>query len=476
MNSLKRTIFPIIILSFLFASCERNFQEINIDPNRVQEISPGSLLNEIVYNMAVNNDLNYIGITARLMQVQVPSNEAYGGVQRYEILGSTGNSIWNAGYKWANNVSEMLKVARKDSAVNYIAVALTLKAWIYSNLSDCFGDIPFSQASKAEDGVFQAAYDGQDAVYGQLLADLEEANSLYSDSIGMLYGEDLLFHNDVTLWRKFTNSLRLRLLLKASNVDPNAIQEMVRIINNPNENPIIDDFESQAVWQVSGEGANISPWPRTLDLTSSRKAASFFVDALNDLNDPRRPIILTKATLNGEDIGYKGIPAGYDESNFQYSASNLNNEQDIAPMFIPILTYAEVAFIKAELAQKGYLSNAEGYYKTGVNAAIKLWTGQDVPADYFTNPNASYDGTLERIMTQKYLSLYMNDYQQWDEYRRTGLPKLPVTSSMLNGAVMPSRLMYPSGQVITNPKNYNEQLDKMGGSDDINFKAWWDRN
>lgn len=476
MNNLNRILTPVILLSFLFISCEKNFKEINIDPNRVQEISPSSLLNEIVYNMAVNNDLNYIAVTSRLMQVQVPNNEAYGGVQRYEILSSTGNSIWNAGYKWANNVSEMLKVSQKDSAVNYIAVALTLRAWIYSNLSDCFGDIPFSEASKGEEGIFQAAYDSQESIYGQLLADLKEANDLYSDSIGMLYGDDILFHNDVTLWQKFTNSLRLRLLLKESNVNPDAVQEMLAIINNPAKNPIIDDFDSQAVLQVTGEGANISPWPRTLDLTSGRKAASFFVDALNDLDDPRRPIILTKASLNGQDIGYKGIPAGYDNADFGYSASNLNNEQDIAPMFIPILTYAEVAFIKAELAQKGYLANAEGFYKEGVNAAIKLWTGQDIPDTYFNNPHAAYNGTLERIMMQKYLSLYMNDYQQWDEYRRTGLPVLPVTQSMLNNAIMPSRLLYPSGQAITNAKNYKEELNKMGGKDDINFKVWWDGN
>lgn len=367
----------------------------------------------------------------------------------------------------------MLKVSQQKNAVNYIAVALTLRAWIFSNLTDCFGDIPFSEASKGDEGVIQASYDNQESIYKQLLSDLDEANKLYNDSIGMVYGDDILFHNNVKLWQKFTNSLRLRLLLRESNSNPAAIPEMVGIINNPDKYPIIDNFNSQAVLQVTGVDPNISPWPRTLDLTSAQRAASFFVDALNNLNDPRRPIILTEATVNGQKIGYKGIPAGYDTADFNYNASNLNNEQDIAPMFIPILTYAEVAFIEAELAQKGYLSNAKQYYEEGVSAAIQLWTGQDISDDYFNNPHAAYDGTLERIMIQKYLALYMNDYQQWDEYRRTGLPRLPVTQSMLNNGVMPSRLLYPSNQAISNPQNYRNELSKMGGTDDMNYKAWW---
>lgn len=99
MNNLRKLIASIILLSLFFISCDKGFQETNIDPNRVQQISPSSLLNEIIYNISVNNDLNYIAVTSRLMQVHIPYPQAFGGVQRYQILSSTGNSIWNSGYK-----------------------------------------------------------------------------------------------------------------------------------------------------------------------------------------------------------------------------------------------------------------------------------------------------------------------------------------------------------------------------------------
>ena len=473
MNSYRKIAVSIIFISLAF-SCDKGFKAVNIDPNRIQEISPGSLLNEIIYNTTSNNASEYINITSRLMQVQIVYPEFYGGVQRYEIHSSTGTPIWNANYKWAKNIAEMLKVSRQDSANNYVAVALTLKAWVYSNLTDCFGNIPFSDASKGDEGVFQPPYDNQETIYKQLVADLEEANTLYNTTAGMLYGTDILFNNNVGLWQKFTNSLRLRLLLRMSGADPDAIQQMVEIINHPDKYPVFDSFDAQAVLQVTGEDPNLSPWPRKLDLTSMRAAASFFVDVLNDFNDPRREKLLDQATKNGVQIGYKGIPAGYDEPSFDYSPSDLNTDQVVAPMIIPILTYAEVELIKAELAQKGYIPDAEQHYKLGVNAAIRLWTGADAPAGYFDNPKAAYDGTLERIITQKYVALYFTDYQQWDEYRRLGLPKLPATASMLNDGKVPSRLSYPSDQLIYNPKNYRDALSNMGGTDDINAKVWWD--
>src|SRR5690606_13305726 len=118
----------------------------------------------------------------------------------------------------------------------------------------------------------------------------------------------------------------------------------------------------------------------------------------------------------------------------------------VVPMQIPILTYAEVSFIKAELAQRGYLTGAEDFYKAGIRAAINIVTEENIDDAYFLSPLAIYDGSLERIMLHKYLALYFTDFQQWSEYRRTGYPVLPKTNSMLNEGVMPSRLQYPGIQ------------------------------
>lgn len=453
--------------------CDTNFEEINTNPNLINQISPGTLLNEIIYNMASNNLTNHYNINCELMQVQLPYPSYYGGVQRYEILPTTGNSQWNAAYKWAKNIREMREAAEANQSGNYQAIALTLNAWVFSNLTDTFGDVPFSEASQAESGILQAKYDEQSAIYEQLLADLEKANSLYDHSVTMAYGTDILFANSTRLWQKFTNSLRLRLLLRVSDVRPAAYQEMRAILNDPSGSPIIESLADAVVFKVTGVTPNLSPWSRALDFSNQHAVSEFFIETLNALNDPRRPIYVGRATQQGSPIGYKGIPSGYDNESFSYSPSYMNNQQVVPPMIIPILTYAEVCFIKAELAQKGHLEDAETHFKNGISAAIQLWTGETVPDSYFGAALAKYDGTLERIHLHKYLALYFTDNQQWAEYRRTGYPALPKTASMLNDKVVPSRLLYPDVQPIYNPANYAEASQRIGG-DDVNSKVWWD--
>ncbi len=143
-------------------------------------------------------------------------------------------------------------------------------------------------------------------------------------------------------------------------------------------------------------------------------------------------------------------------------------------MISVIMSYAEVEFIKAELAQQGKISaDAKVHYERGVKAAIEQW-GAVMPADYFANPKAAYNGTLERIMLQKYYALFFNDYQQWFEYRRTGLPVLPKGEGLMNNGRMPVRFRYPTTVQTSNNTNYQKAVASMGG-DDINTKVWWEK-
>lgn len=471
----KVKIFIVACLFLSFSGCTNNFEEINTNPNLIDQISPGTLLNEIIYNMASNNVTNHYNINAQLMQVQLTYPQYYGGVQRYEILETTGNSQWNAGYRWAKNVDEMLRVAEANQASNYIAIGLTLNAWIYSNLTDTFGDIPFSEASQAEGGILQPKYDRQEDIYNSLLSDLERANSLYDHQQAMTYGTDILFANDTRKWQRFTNSLRLRLLLRISNVRSSSYSEMAAILQDQAGNPIITDAADAAILKVTGVTPNISPWSRALDFSNQHSAGKFFIDVLNELEDPRRPVYAGLAVRNTAEIGYEGIPAGYDNTSFDYSPSYMNNQQVVAPMIIPILPLAEVEFIQAELAQKGHWTNAEAHFRSGIRAAVQLWTGQPLSDSYFNRDLAQYDGTLKRIILHKYLATYFTDNQQWADYRRTGFPELPRTSSMLNEGVLPSRLLYPDVQKISNRENYETAAERMGG-DNINSKVWWDVN
>jgi hypothetical protein len=130
------------------------------------------------------------------------------------------------------------------------------------------------------------------------------------------------------------------------------------------------------------------------------------------------------------------------------------------------------------LAQQGKITlDAKAAYEKGVKASIEQW-GLVMPADYFTNAtymaNTAYNGTLSRIMLQKYYALYFNDYQQWFEYRRTGLPVLPKGPGMLNNMVMPVRFKYPTTVATNNSVNYKKAVENMGG-DDINTKLYWEK-
>ena len=458
-------------------ACTEDFDQTNINPNLVSEVTPGSLINPVLYNLASNNAIKNYDITSALMQVHVPFPDVTaGGVHRYDITDRTGNSSWNAAYRWLTNINEMLVRSKELKQSNYEAISLTLRAYAFANLTDIFGDVPFSEAFRAEEGISQAKFDSQKEIYQTLLADLERANSLYDHKIPLPYVADLLFGNDITKWQKFTNSLHLRLLLRVSDKsEMNAFPKMVNMLSNPEKYPIMTSNLDNAVLQVTGISPNVSPWARPQDFNNGRAMAEFFIDQLVESKDPRILKIATQAKSLGDNnsIGYKGIPAGYDGSEaFDFSPSGLLRIQAEAPMKITLFTYSEIEFIQAELAYKGYASDAEKHYQNGVKAAIEYLTEEEIPIDYFDSDATRYDGTLERIMLQKYLSLYFVDYQQWFEYRRTGYPNLPKIPAGKNDGVVPSRLLYPSSVKIYNKENYDKAVAAMGG-DNINTKVWW---
>lgn len=465
-----------VALTFLVYGCGADFEDVNDDPNRISEVSPGTLLNPIIYGIASHNATRSASVTFNLMQVSLPFPSVSGGLHRYDVSPNTGNSSWNAYYKYLANIREMQMAAQKYGDANYEAVSLTLNALVYANLTDMFGPVPMTEAVRAEDGILYPKYDTQEFIYETILADLERANGMYNSG-AMIYADDILFHNDPKKWQKFTNSLHMRLLLRISNrTETNAFDKLKAMVENPTKYPVFNTTAESAIVQVTGVTPNVSPWGRPQDFPLGTKMASFFMDNLNNFKDPRISIIATQAKdLNNKNIGYVGIPSGYDgpDSQFKYDASTLVQAQVINPMQMFLMTYAEVEFIKAELAQRGYVADAKSHYEKGTKAGIEQLKAI-MPTDYFTNTKVAYNGTLEQIMLQKYYALYFVDYQQWFEYRRTGFPVLPTTSAMINNALMPSRFTFPTDQQLYNIDNYNQAVQLIG-KDDINTKVWWDK-
>lgn len=480
MKTYKKILTAIIFISTVATSCKKDFEEVNTDPNRIEQISPGTLLNPIIYEVASFNMDRADAIDFDLMQVMLPFPSPTGGIHRYDLTENTGSSTWNTYYRWMKNIKEMRDAAERAGDPNYRAIALTLNAWVTSNLSDCFGDVPVTEALRGDEQVFFPKFDKQEDIYATLLNDLDTANSLFLTSKAMVYGTEILYGNNVTKWKKFCNSLHLRLLLRLSNkATIDAFTKMRMMVNDPVKYPVFTSNAEGAILNLTGVTPLVSPWGRPIDFTTFRAAGKFFIDSLNAMSDPRLPVFVSQArslTPPNATIGYKGIPHGYtgSESQFMFTPSNLLQSLVTAPMIVPIFPYAEVEFIKAELEwHDGNDAAAKTAYEKGVKAAVEQW-GAALPADYFINATAGYDGSLQRIMLQKYYALFFVDYQQWFEYRRTGYPVLPVEAGMLNNGVMPSRFEYPLSVRVSNPARYKDAAAGMGG-DEINSKVWWDQ-
>ncbi|RRJ90919.1 SusD/RagB family nutrient-binding outer membrane lipoprotein [Paenimyroides tangerinum] len=481
MKKLKHSILAIVIASLTLSSCTDNFEEINTDPNRLDAISPSTLLNPILYGVTNHNSYSaYFYRNAFLMQTIVPfPSDVEERYDRYFVTENIGTTMWNNHYRWLKNIEEMLVTSEAAGDQNYKAVALTLKAWCYANLVDCFGDIPFSEASQGESGISNPKFDDQREIYNAIFNYLEEANSIYDTSKTSNYTADLLYANDFSKWKKLTNSIHLRLLLQVSDAQPViSFQKINTLLNDPATYPIFESNTDNAILINTGITPNITPWPRIQDFRGgARKLSTFFIDNLVAMEDPRLPIWATKAKKNNEEIGYKGVPSGFfgNEALIDYAPSEPNDEQAKTPMKNFIMTYAEIEFIKAELMFKGQLAgDAKTAYEKGITAAIQTW-GVQVPSNYFENPNNQFNNTLEQIMLHKYFALHFNDNQQWNNFRRTGFPVMPLVDNIHNNGVMPSRYPYPPNIKQQNKNEYLKAVENMGG-DDMNIKIWWDIN
>ena len=473
-----------LLLSLVaFTSCDRSFEEINTDTSKIKTPSAGSFLIPIQYEMASYGYNRSDDFTFDIMQVALDFPSEGNTISRYYLTESTGNGYWNTSYRWLKQVKELNMAAKAENNDNYIAISKVLNAWIYANLTDSFGDIPMSEALDLEGNSLKPKYDSQKDIYISLLDDLKAANSLFDPTKTLPEG-DLFYQANssvegIVKWKKFCNSLSLRLLTRilSRNGEVNVHARITEIINDPAVYPIFQNNADGAGIDISGIAPLLPPVARPQDFTAYRASGEFFTQTLVNNNDPRLSKFFTQAKSipANANMGYKGAPSGYAlGTSFNYQPSNLNQNLAKAPLRILVLPFTELQFILAELSLKGIIAgSAKTYYENGVKSAIEQW-GSVVPANYFANTNVAYDGTLERIMLQKYVGLFFVDQQQWYEQRRTGFPVMPNNGGLFNEGKMPQRMLYPSSTKIQNYDNYVAASQNMGG-DNINTKMWWNK-
>lgn len=508
-NIRKITLFCAVMLSA--AACDKDFEEINTNPNVPTEVTPDLLLSGVIKNTLTDqvNEAWSIGniVMQHTAKIQFVNEDRY--------LWNERNAIWNSVFGNMRNVQNIINFAEKAQPAqnNYLGVALVLKAWMFSLATDAYGNIPYTDAIKGKSAIYTSKYDDQELIYEGIMADLRKANEILGTSPEAVTG-DLLYSGSISSWKKLANSLRLRYLMRLSDKkDPKA--EMQAILDNPAQFPIFQGNADNAALKYQQTSPN--QWP----LYGSRvgsfdefRLSKTLGDALTALNDPRLPVFGRPTEMpvaggpaisgvpNGlEDSqalsyhptsGVKGGPQFVSRVGLAFACLVCNDQGKPAP--VPdvarglLMTYAELQFILAEARERNFITTgtAETYYTNGIIANVDFYKSilpaeynidLTLPAGYFTQQGVVYTGTqqekLTKIGTQKWIALFFNGLEAWYDWRRTGIPTIVPGPSNLNGNKVPVRFIYPLSEQSVNTASRADAVSRQG-ADDLNTRVWWD--
>lgn len=489
-----KNIFIFIITLVVLTACTDNFEDTNTDPNRPKEVTPGVMLGQLQYRIVNSSITSARSFTHELMQVDAPrSSSGGGGIHRYVV--TPGQGVWSSFYGYMTDIEDLYSISDRLSENNYKAIALVYKSWAYSILTDLYGNVPYSQATKAREGNVTPAFDEQRDIYIQILNDLETANSLFDDTKALTYAGDLIYNANsvsggknagIVKWKKFANSLRLRLLLRISKRDGeiNVNEQITSMLANPTMYPMFTATSDDAIFRYPGTFPYFNPYynARTLDWREGTYFTKFFLDKMNAVQDPRRSVWAIPVTVNSQSV-FQGIESGYPTTQEYVVGKNSSYTDALKtlPQLGIMMTYAEVEFIKAELSLKGFNTGKlpKAHYDAGVTASIAQW-GATLPSGFLQQQGIAYDATtsseaqLEQIMLQKYYAFFFVDFQSWFEKLRTGYPVLPRGSGIPAENNFPNRVPYPTYLQSLNPSGLEAAVSGMGG-DNSEIKVWWNK-
>jgi len=484
---MKKIVLIIACIALTVSGCTSEFKDMNVNPNAPVDVTPGLLLPNIIrtpINNMMDNAWSYGNIV-----IQHTAKRQFVNEDRY--LWGDVSGPWNSGYSTLRDVRNMINAAEAAGQSNYVGIGLIMRSYIFSQLTDLYGDIPYTQAVKASEGIVLPSYDTQESIYTAMLADLKKANTLLGSTNETIDG-DILYSGNITKWKKFANSLSLRLLMRIS-AKKNVQSQFSEIINNPSQFPIFENNSDNAA--ITYLAAFPNQFPQATNRVGSFKeftVSKTLADSLNAYQDPRifvfgRP---TEESASTATPLYAGLPNGLSDVDALNYGNNgraisyvgtLWFEECITARGIKIakgvmMTYPELQFILAEASQKGLISGtALTYYENGVKASFDYFDTK-MPDTYLTQSAVSLSSgnPLVKIATQKWISLFYHSMEAWADWRRSGLPELKPGQSNLNGDRIPSRFLYPLSEQALNATNLSAAISRQG-ADDINTKIWWDK-
>ncbi len=484
-----KTINKILILllaSVMILSCTKDFEVVNTNPNYPENASPDLLLVNILRQSAYSlseQAFERAGASAHYI-----AKFDYNDFERFQW--DSNNTYWKTLYSLLRDIELMNNLEKTNDS--YKAIGLTMKAWIGSQLTDLWGNVPFYEAIQGKrEANFTPAYNTQEEIYtgtNGIIESLKQASELFKSSTAQVNG-DIIFNGDLDKWQKFANSLRLRYLLRIS-AKKNVAAEMQAIVDNEQ---IMEGNGDNAVMESLAAKPNQS-YPSMVRLGDYNLwlMTNTMDSIMHKLNDPRMSTFFDAAYIDDSNNPvYAGFPVGITDGTEQAMGidqdrmSRLDRSMfyDTKDAFDYVLmNYSEVEFIIAEAAKKGLISGgdaeAETHYERGINASLEYYNV--VFPNYLLEVEVQYNSAnaLNQILTQKWLANFMVGFEGWLDFKRTGYPMQKPNIDNVNvvggNALIPSRYYYPADEQLNNKDNYQSALQIMGGSDNLNFPNWWE--
>lgn len=501
-STISRVLLPLLSAGML-GGCTKGFEEINRNPNtmNVGDLNAYGVFEAMFYGYAKKHTRNCYNYSNELVQFTA-STSTNSNYHRYSFNDTNLNDIWSGYAQYAANADHMIQQGEKFNEPAAIAVGKTLKALFMANVMEIFGDIPFDDAFKGNMGVTTPVFESQEEVYRKLFQLLEEANDLYSDRPTFAKPSiDLMYGGDMQKWRKFNNSIYMRLLMRVSGrPEMGSAAKLQEMLDNSTRYPVISSNSESATIKNTGLAPYYGAYrPSELTKTTFRAhhITYMFIDmclitgAQTEV-DPRLYTMCSPS--NGE---WMGVPGGASVSEMRgerEEAGSLNYEvfvRDAAPYWL--FDYSEVQFILAEAALKGYIQGGEPaartYYENAVKASCQKWGElniyssdtyeiNDARLNAFLKGNIAgwdnHEDKMRLIAEQKFISLLWIGFEAYNELRRTGYPVIPIGSGCsYNNFEFPQRLPYPTNTVGSNSANVNAALSRMGGENTMRTPLWW---
>ncbi|MCT3699171.1 SusD/RagB family nutrient-binding outer membrane lipoprotein [Elizabethkingia anophelis] len=481
-------IYFLTIITVLGLSGCSKVEDYQDDPNRPTRVGPESLLPDIEINAFKTIDASAALASRQLTYINGVNREQYYDWQR------SSSSFGN--YDNIKQVQKMIGEAERTGSPVYKSLARFFRSYFFISLTETYGDIPYSEAVK--DGIFYPKYDDQKSIYKDVLNELALANTELSKFNSNISG-DLIYNGDLLKWRKLINSYRLRILMdlskRADDSNLNVKQSFADIVNNPSQNPIMEGIGDSGALPFYNLVNNRYPNFNSNDLKTAYYMEQSFVDKLKKSKDPRLFKMAEKKTST---VGvmpddpfsyYDGLYGSGDlgENSKRASdglASRINPRYFDDPINEPTLLmgYAELQFILAEAAVRGWIGgNANAYYTKGISASMDFYKiGSADAAAYLAQPTIALKPNSEieqikQIMDQKHTALFFNTgWRIFYDQRRTGFPKFNTDGKgILNDGKIPKRRMYPSTEITNNNTNLTNAVNKQyPDGDNINGVMW----